>query len=229
VAVAAVVLCAAVVRAIAGGVSVGPADRVATIRERNLVNVALTTHEGRSVRFYDDLVKGKVVAINFMFTTCGSGCPVTTAHLVQVQKLLGDRAGRDVTFLSITLDPQHDTPEVLSRYARAYGAGRGWQFLTGRRDDIERLRRALGVRDPDPVVDADRSQHVGLVILGNEPKGRWRAISALSHPVRIRQAIDRTILPPSQWATGESAVREVPAEERDNAEPVDLSALPRGN
>lgn len=201
-------------------------NRQAVIRERHLLNIELTTHEGRSVRFYDDLVKGKVVAINFMFTSCQIACPLTTPRLVEVQKALGARAGRDVTFLSISLDPAHDTPAVLRAYARAFGVGPGWYFLTGRRADVERLRRALGVYDLDPVVDADRTQHAGLIVLGNEPQARWKSIAALSQPVRIRQAIERTILPPSRWPSGAGVVAEVPFEVRETVEAPDLSSLP---
>ena len=191
------------------------------------------THEGRSVPFYDDLVKGKVVAINFMFATCRAACPASTQHLVEVQKSLGERTGRDVTFLSISLDPEHDTPEVLRGYAEAHGAGPGWYFLTGKRDDIELLRHKLGAYDLDPVIDADRKQHTGLVILGNEPVGRWKAISALSKPVRIRQAIERTILPATEWSSGEAVVNEAPYEENEAGKqlvgPADLSNLPARN
>jgi protein SCO1 len=202
-------------------------DRLAVIRDQHLFNVPLTTQEGRSVRFYDDLVRGRVVAINFMFTSCVVGCPVTISNLVLVQKALDERARRDVTFLTISLDPERDTPDVLRSYARAYHAGPGWYFLTGKLSDIERLRHGLGAYDPDPRVDADREQHVGIVILGNEPQGRWKAISALSKPVRIRQAIDRTILPPGAWPTGAAVVREAPYEVRERVEPFDRAALPR--
>ena len=210
--------------------SAGPPDRVALIREAHLPNVELTTQDGRVVHFYDDLVQGRVVAINFMFSTCRNACPDATRHLLAVQQALGDRVGRDVSLLSISLDPDRDTPEVLRGYAEAHGVGPGWTFLTGRSDDIERLRRSLGAYELDPILDADRTQHAGIVILGNEPKGRWRAISALSHPVRIRQAIERILLPPSQWPTGAAAVNEVPFEEsatsRARVEPADLAALP---
>lgn len=211
----------------------GPPDRVAVIREQHLPNVELVTHQGRTVRFYDDLVKGKIVAINFMFATCQKACTAATEHLVEVQKSLGDRMGRDVTFLSISLDAERDTPEVLQGFARVHGAGPGWVFLTGKHDDIELLRHKLGAYDLDPIVDSDRTQHAGIVILGNEPRGRWKAISALSKPVRIRQAIERTILPPDQWPTGAVAVNEVPYEESEASrllvEPVDLSTLPLRN
>jgi len=188
-----------------------PPDPVATIREQHLPNIELVTHEGRRVRFYDDLVKGRVVAINFMFATCRNACPESTQHLVEVQHALGDRMGRDVTFLSISL---------LRGYAEAHGAGPGWYFLTGKHDDIELLRHKLGAYELDPVIDADRTQHTGLVILGNEPAGRWKAITALGKPVRIRQAIERTILPVTEWPTGAAVVNEVPYEENERGKEV---------
>jgi len=197
-----------------------PPNQVATIREQHLPNIELVTHEGRHVRFYDDLVKGKVVAINFMFATCRNACPESTQHLVEVQHALGDRMGRDVTFLSISLDAERDTPEVLRGYAEAHGAGPGWYFLTGKHDDIELLRHKLGAYELDPVIDADRTQHTGLVILGNEPAGRWKAITALGKPVRIRQAIERTILPVTEWPTGAAVVNEVPYEENERGKEV---------
>jgi len=204
----------------------GPPDRRALIRDQHLPNVVLTTHEGKRVRFYDDLVRGKVVAINFMFATCRNACPAATEHLLEVQRALGARAGRDVTFLSISLDAERDTPDVLRGYAQAHGIGPGWLFLTGKHDDIELLRRKLGAYELDPVLDADKTQHAGIVILGNEPRGHWKAISVLSKPVRIRQAIERTILPPSEWPTGEAVVNEASREVHDAVEPVDLSDLP---
>src|SRR5919199_1353872 len=94
-------------------------------------NVALTTQDGARVRFYDDLLKGKSVAIDLIYTDCKDECPLETARLVQVQKLLGDRMGKDLFFYSITIDPKHDTPEVLKDYADKFHVGPGWQFLTG--------------------------------------------------------------------------------------------------
>jgi protein SCO1/2 len=204
----------------------GPPNRMGLIHAEHLPNVELTTHEGRVVRFYEDLVKGQVVAINFMFTTCGNTCPLITEYLAAAQKALGEPMSRKISLLSISLEPEHDTPEVLRGYRQVHGVSQGWIFLTGRRDDIEFLRRRLGVYDLDPAIDTDPSQHAGIVILGNEPQGRWRAISALSHPIRIRQAMERIILPSSQWATGETVVNEVPAQDNEEVETADLSVLP---
>jgi cytochrome oxidase Cu insertion factor (SCO1/SenC/PrrC family) len=80
-------------------------------------NTLLTDQDGQQMRFFDDMIKGKVVVINFIFTTCSDSCPLETARLRQVQKLLGDRVGKDIFFYSISIDPLSDTPEVLKAYA----------------------------------------------------------------------------------------------------------------
>src|SRR5258708_14847101 len=87
--------------------------------------------------FYDDLIKGKVVAIDLIYTHCMDSCPLETARLAQVQKMLGDRVGRDIFFYSISIDPDNDTPEELKAYAEKYHAGPGWLFLTGKKEDVE--------------------------------------------------------------------------------------------
>lgn len=135
----------------------------------NLPNVTLTTHENRTVRFYDDLVRGKMVVISFMFTTCEGICPRVAANIARVRKTPG---ASGVHFYSITLDPTHDTPAVLAKYAAHLGAGPDWTFLTGAPEAVETLRRGLGLVDPDPAVDADKTQHGGLIAIGNDPGPR---------------------------------------------------------
>ncbi len=168
-------------------------ESAAERRRRRFLNVALTTHEGRTVRFYDDLIKDKTVLLNFFYTNCVDEaiCPLTTANLVRVQKLLASRIGRDNFMYSITLDPDHDTPKVLAKYARAFGVKPGWLFLTGSAADIEALRRSLGYASPDPVEDKDRSQHIGMVRLGIEPLERWAACASLARPEWIVQSLTR--------------------------------------
>lgn len=160
-----------------------------------LPNVVLTTHEEKIVRFYDDLVRGKVVIINFMFTNCKRFCPMTTLNLVKVQAALGERVGRDIFLYSVTLDPATDTPTVLKDYAKAVGAGPGWTFLTGQEASIERLRHKLGVYSRDPVIDADRTQHGGLVVYGNDAMGRWATIAGVNKPESIVRAVLRVAGP----------------------------------
>ncbi len=99
------------------------------IRERHFPNVVLTTHEGRKVRFYDDLIENKIVVINFMYVKCEEVCPGITANLVKLQKLLGSRLGRDIFMYSFTLKPEQDSPQVLRRYAEAYHAKKGLDVL----------------------------------------------------------------------------------------------------
>lgn len=108
---------------------------------------------------------------------------------MKVQESLGEKVGRDILFLSITLDPDVDSPEVLKGYAERQGVRPGWLFLTGKLDDIELVRRRLGVVDPDPEVDADRAQHSGLVVIGNEPAGDWSAMPALLAPPRLAEIV----------------------------------------
>ena len=159
-----------------------PRERLA---ERSFPNVTLTTHEGRKVRFYDDLIKDKIVIINFMYVKCDGKCPVTTANLVQVQKLLGDRIGKDIFIYSITLKPEEDTPKVLREYAKAYKVGKGWQFLTGDPKNIELLRQKLGFIDRDPVRDANKANHIGMLRWGNEPHTLWAGCPASLAPAKI--------------------------------------------
>jgi protein SCO1/2 len=158
-------------------------------------NVVLRTHDNQPLRFYDDLLRGKVVLINFLYVTCGDICPLMTANLVRVQAALGVRLGREVFMYSITLDPQTDTPEALKQYAAGYGVKPGWYFLTGQDEEIQRLRRTLGLYDRDPRIDADKTQHTGLLIYGNEVTGRWGAIPALLAPERIVRAVLRVLGP----------------------------------
>jgi protein SCO1/2 len=165
------------------------------LRARNFPNVTLTTQDGGKLRFYDDLLKDKIVTINFMYTSCTETCPLTTANLVKVQKLLGDRVGREIFMYSLTLDPEHDTPEVLKKYAEMHHVGPGWLFLTGKYDDLELLRRKLGFVDPDPVVDKDRTNHIGTVEYGNEPLQLWAACPGLAHPEWIAKEISWMIRP----------------------------------
>jgi protein SCO1/2 len=156
---------------------------------RNLPNIEFHTHDGRTVRFYDDLVKGKKVLINFMYADCSNTCPRTTANLVRVQEAFGSRLGRDVFFLSVTLKPDHDTPDRLRTYATEHGCRPGWDFLTGRLEDITRLRRNLGVYDSNP----DVTQHVGILTYGNEPEGKWGATSTLAPPSSIVRSVTSRI------------------------------------
>lgn len=159
------------------------------IRARYFPDVVLHTHEGKKVRLYRDLIKDKIVMINFMYARCDGVCPGITANLVKVQRLLGDRVGRDIFMYSLSLKPEEDTPKVLKEYAQMHGVRPGWKLLTGHPQDVELLRRKLGARNLDPVLDADTSQHTGIIRYGNEPMRWWAACPGLSRPSWIVESV----------------------------------------
>ena len=152
-------------------------------------NVAVQTQDGTRVRFYDDLIKGKAVLINFMFTSCTSQCPLTTANLVKVSEALGERLGRDVRMISVTVDPSTDTPEVLKKYSDRYATKPGWYFVTGKQKDVDLIRRRLGVNSDG----GDKSQHTGVLVYGNEGTGQWAATPAMGNPKTIVRSVLRLL------------------------------------
>lgn len=155
-------------------------------------NVTLLTHDGERVRLYDDLLRDKTVLVSFFYAGGTDGvCPLVTRNLVRVQRLLGDRCGRDVFMHSFTLSPREDTPERMRRYREDHEVGPGWTFLTGRPGDLELCRVRFGFTDPDPGLDRTRSQHTNVVLLGNEPHERWLASPALAGPDRLLVQLNR--------------------------------------
>jgi len=172
-----------------------PASARSRIQQRHLPNIPLVTHEGKEVRFYDDLVKDKVVTLNFFYALCGDVCPAVTANLVEVQKLLGDQVGRDVFMYSFTLKPEADDVLAIQYYRDMFGAGPGWTFLTGQPDDLERLRRAIGFTNPNPALDKDTTQHIGNVRYGNEPLMLWAACPGMAKPSFIAESISWALRP----------------------------------
>ena len=178
--------------------------------ESHFPNVELITQHGKKVRFYDDLIKGKVVAIELIYTTCKYNCPLETARLVQLQKQLGDRMGKDVFFYSITIEPEHDTPEVLKQYAGKYHVGPGWLFLTGKPGDIKLISRRLGLDSLPNGNDPDG--HTPSLLIGNEATGIWMKNSALDNTKFMALKIEQLIGYGAQRvdvaaATGSGAVK----------------------
>lgn len=157
---------------------------------RHFTNLIVETHEGRKVRFYDDLIKGRIILFNMMYTQCTQACPVNTAALLEIQRALGDRVGREIFIYSMTIQPEFDTAPALRDYARKYKTGPGWQFLTGRKQTIEVLRRRLGFYDTDPIEDAKPTNHAGVLRIGNDRYDRWLMMPIESRTQRIVRAID---------------------------------------
>ena len=154
-------------------------------------NIPLITQDGEKVRFYDDLIRDKIVLLNFFLVECTDGlCPTAAANLRKVQDLLGERMGKEIFFYSVTLQPKKDTPKILKAYASNFGIKPGWKFLTGKPADVEQLRRALGYVDWDPERDKDLSNHVGMARYGNDRLERWGGISLRSSPENIASTFD---------------------------------------
>ena len=141
-------------------------------------NVPLVTEEAKTVYFFDDLIKDKIVMINFIYTHCADSCPLETAQLVQVQKILGDRLGKEIFFYSISIDPEYDTPEVLMEYKNRFKAR--WTFLTGKDSDIIQLRKKLGLYIEE-IQDGSNNHNVSMII-GNQTTGRWMKRSPFENP-----------------------------------------------
>ncbi len=155
-------------------------------------NSLVQTHDGRTLRFYDDLVRGKVVVFNMMYTVCTGICPGNTANLRNVQEALGKRLGKDVFMVAMTLQPQFDTPKALKDYVKRYEIGPGWTFITGKPQEMDLIRRRLGFFNSDPALDADLGNHTGMVRIGNEKLDRWFMMPALAKPERIARSILQT-------------------------------------
>ena len=159
--------------------------------ENYFPNVPLITHEGKTVHFFDDLIKDKVVVINFIYTHCPDSCPLETAQLARVQTIMGDRLGKDVFFYSITIDPENDTPAALKEYRARFKAR--WTFLTGKNEDIILLRKKLGLYIEE-IQDGSNNHNVSLII-GNQTTGRWMKRSPFENPHVLADQI-------GNWLTG---------------------------
>lgn len=150
----------------------------------SIPDVELLDQDGRTVHFYTDLVKGKVVVVNFIFTTCTTICPPLGATFARVQKELGARAGRDVHFISISVDPATDTPERLKAWGAKFHGAEGWTLVTGRKPQVDELLRALGAATASP------SEHSPTVLVGNDAAGQWTRAYGIARPAVLVGLID---------------------------------------
>jgi cytochrome oxidase Cu insertion factor (SCO1/SenC/PrrC family) len=140
--------------------------------------------DGRKLRFYTDLVKGRTVAINFMFTTCTTICPPLAANFRRVQQRLGDRVGKDISLISVSVDPTVDIAPRLKSFLNRYHAERGWSFVSGRQSDIDALLAALGA------AVSDKNAHTPMVLVGNDPAGYWTRTYGLASATTLLKVID---------------------------------------
>lgn len=159
-------------------------------------DVELLDQEGKTVHFYSDLIKGKVVAINFIFTTCTTICPPMAATFSKVQTLLEPRLGKDFFLISVSVDPVTDTPERLSAWSGKFDRKSGWTLVTGRKAEVDRLLKALGA------YNALKEDHTPLVIIGNDARGTWTRAYGLAPAAKLASIIDATINKPESLTEG---------------------------
>ena len=157
----------------ANGIDAAPKQRAAQLlfSDRELI-----TQDGKRVKFYSDVLRDKTVVIDFIFTRCTEACPTQTARLAAAQSMLPDASTRRIAFVSISVDPEHDTAAELKAYAARFGIASGWTFLTGSRDDVHAVLRRIGQLTMSP------RSHATLYLLGNVNTGHWMKLHPDSDP-----------------------------------------------
>ena len=150
-------------------------------------DVKLINQDGQEMRLYSDLMQGKTVVINAMFTSCTGACPVMTGTMEKIQNHLGDRVGKDVHLISISVDPVNDTPAKMKEYAGRFHAKPGWYLLTGSKENVEAALRKLGQWVDVP------SNHQNLYLIGNDRTGLWKKAFALAKPEEIMPIVDSVV------------------------------------
>ena len=185
--------------------SPSPASREERARAY-FTDTLLLDQDGRAVRFYSDVLQGNVVVVNFIFTRCTDACPLLTRRMNAVRRELGDRFGRDVRFVSVSVDPEFDTPQELRRFAeRQEASSTGWTWLTGKKADVDRVLAKLG-----EVVEIPADHSTGF-LAANVRKGHWTRIRPDASPAivaaRVRELADEDAKGGLEGATGPSAAR----------------------
>lgn len=165
----------------------GPTTRERSPAERYFSDVELLNQDGEKVRFYSDVLKDKVVVINTFFTACTSICPPLNRNFQKIQDALGERLGKDVFLISISVDPETDTPTRLKEYGRRFHARPGWMFLTGKKENIDWALYKLGQ------YAETRDDHTSILIIGNEPKGLWKKAMGLAKAEELIRIVEDVI------------------------------------
>jgi protein SCO1/2 len=142
-------------------------------------NLRVLNQDGQQLKFYDDLIKDKLVIVMFIYTSCTDICPLTTARMTQIEDKLGAAVGRDIFIVSISVDPENDTPEKLKAYSKAFGTGPGWTFVTGKPEDIRAINYRLGERSKV------LSEHRNEIVLGNDATGEWQRDNVMGDLDRV--------------------------------------------
>lgn len=157
-----------------------------SISSSRIPDVRVYDQNGKQLNFYSDLIKGKTVAINFIFTTCTTICPPLTATFRRVQQDLAEQP-LPVQLISISVDPMTDTPERLHDFAAKFKAGPGWTFVTGDKTEIDSLLSALGV------AVANKNDHTPMILVGNDRVNYWTNAYGLASPTALVRLISEAV------------------------------------
>lgn len=155
--------------------------------QKYFTDVVLINQDGERMRLYSDLLKDKVVIIDFFFATCQGSCLPLNRNLQKIQEALGDRVGKDVHLISVSVDPTTDTPARLKEYAKKLDARRGWYFLTGDKTNVDFALRKLG-----GYVD-DKQDHTNIFIIGNERTGLWKKAFGLAQSAELIKVVESVL------------------------------------
>ena len=146
-------------------------------------NLPVVNQDGEQLKFYDDLIKDKIVIVMFIYTSCTDICPLTTARMTLIEDQLGPLVGKEIFIISMTVDPQVDTPEKLKAYSKAFATGPGWSFVTGKPEDIRAINHRLGERSKV------LSEHRNEIVLGNDVTGEWQRDNVMGDLNRVVTSI----------------------------------------
>jgi protein SCO1 len=176
----------------------GPQTVVPNTQENNaqryFTDTVLINQNGERMRFYTDLMKDKTVIIDTFFATCQASCLPMNRNLAQIQEGLGDRLGKDVNILSISVDPGVDTPTLLKAYSKKLNAKPGWYFLTGDKESIDFILKKLG-----QFVD-DKNDHLNIFLIGNNRTGLWKKAFGLAKSEELMKVVDSVVNDPGTAA-----------------------------
>ena len=159
-----------------------PAPGAVTLRG---LDTTLLDQDGRAVHVGRDVIGKKIVVVGFVYTACTTVCPMTSAMLAELQARLGDRVGRDVQLVTVTVDPLRDTPARLKAYAAKFNAKAGWTWLSGSPVAVNDLLKGMGA------YSADFTQHPQMVLVGDAASGHWTRFSGLPDPARLAEHVRR--------------------------------------
>jgi len=158
-------------------------------QKKAIPDAELLNQDGKKIHFYSDLIKDKVVIVSFFFTSCALICPMQGERLSKLQAMLGERLGRDVYLVSVSMDPEADPPERLKIWGTQFGARPGWTLVTGRKSEIDKVAMAL------TGAPAAKGDHSPVVFVGSDKTGRWIRAYGLGEPAKFASLIEEVTAP----------------------------------